>query len=179
MWRTAAIVLTAPFWGVACGGDTTPADPGPAGACPKGTDFVRARDVIGPTPAGFEVLAGDRQALGSIAAQFRRAYGATWRGYDAKVLARRNAVNGTAVIVINSHEKTGGGDDFLQGARAAESAAGAEGEPIRVGGKEGRMQRTRDGAFAALAPAGTCAVVMLIADTEELVRSAATELPPR
>jgi hypothetical protein len=181
MWRIVAIVLTVPFWGVACGGvvpvpKKLPASNGP---CPKGTDFVYALDVIGPTPPGFEVMPGDKEALKTFVDQFRVGFGKMWRGYDAKVLVRRNKLNGTAVIVINAHEKTGGPDGFLAGAMAAEREKGVAGDPIDVAGQGGRMQRTQDGAFIAVAPAGTCSVVVLVADTEKRLRSGASALPPR
>jgi hypothetical protein len=194
MWRLIAVVLTSSFLCVACGGDDaerpadgarpTPTAEGfaelpPPGPCPKGTAFVRARDVIGPAPAGFKVVAGDRRRLAAIAADFEKASGDAWRGYDAKVLARRNAANGTAVMVVNSHEATGSREDFLKGVKAAQEAAGTPAEPIQVAGGEASMQRTPDGAYLAAAPAGTCAVMFLMADTKTLVRRAASLLPAR
>lgn len=66
MWRIAATVLV--LWALGCGEDAperevarpeptpTADDPrAPAGPCPEGTPFVRARDVIGPLPDDYRV----------------------------------------------------------------------------------------------------------------------------
>jgi hypothetical protein len=155
------------------------ADPTPAGPCPEGTEPVRARDVIGPTPSGYQVVRGDRAALDAIAQQLEAGFGERWRGYDARVIARGNAANGTAVIVVNVNEQTRDPEDFLQGVRAAEQDNDTRGEDIRIGDLDGRVVRARDGASVAIAPAGACALVMLIADTEALLRDAAGVLRPQ
>jgi len=176
----AIVVLTAPVWGAACG-NAVPVpkknEPVAAGPCPKGTEFVRAREFIGPPPAGFEVVPGDRKALRSFAVQFKEAFEDQWRGYDAQVLVRRDEMNGTAVLIINAHEETEAQDKFLEGAMAAERETGSKGEPIRIAGKDGRMQRAPDGAYIGMAPAGTCSVVVLAADTEKILRDGAAALP--
>jgi hypothetical protein len=173
--RRIAIVVAVALSGLACGGDgaersaTNPAAPTP---CPEGTEPVRARDIIGRAPTGYQVVPGDRKAIKAFADQFRQEFGERWRGYDAKVLARRDAVNGTAVVVLNADEETRG-SDFLRGAKAAEQASGAKGEDIRVGDEKGRLQQATDGAYIAMAPAGPCAFVLLVADSEALVRRTA------
>ena len=181
MRRIATIAVTA-LLVVGCGGGNagrakSSAAPTPGPACPEGTEFVRARDVIGPTPAGFEVVPGARGRLEAAADVLRRGLGERWRGYDAKVLARPRAANGTAVVVINSHER--GGDDFMRGFLAAERDAGKQGEPIQVAGEEGRLHRAADGAYIAIAPAGECALVLLVATQEQLVRRTASVIGPR
>jgi hypothetical protein len=177
MWRTVAIVLIASVVGAGCGGVRVPKHSGPA-PCPEGTKFVLAVDLIGSPPPGFEVVAGDPEALKTFVAQFRRGYGDTWRGYDAKVLVRRNKVNGTAVVVLNADAKTPDNDDFVESAIAAEEAAGTEGEPIVIGGKQGRLRQGPDGAYIAVAPAGTCSMVVLAADKEKVIRRGAAAIQP-
>ena len=157
----------------------TEKDPAAKGPCPEGTALVRARDVIGPTPAGFEVLPGDKQRLASVAAQFREGFGDKWRGYDAKVLVRRDAANGAAVVVVNLHEKVGSDEEYRESAMAAERASGAEGRPIQIAGREGRLRTAPDGAFVATAPAGTCALVAVMADTGKLLLDAVEVMRPR
>ena len=181
MWRTLAIVLTVPFWGVACGGVVPVPKNEPRflnGACPKGTEFIRARDVIEPAPPGYEIVAGQRKVLKEFAMGLRKEMGPSWRGYDAKVLIRRDKAEGTVVMVINAHEKTGGKNGFIAGAMQAEKAGDAEGRPLDFAGQEGRFQKTPDGGFLAMAPAGECSMILLIAGSEKLVLSGAKLLPP-
>ena len=131
-----------------CGGgdeDRATDAPTPGPPCPEGTELVRARDVIGPTPGG----------------------------HDARVLARRGATRGTAVLVINAREA---GDDTLRGIMAAERDAGRPGEPIEISGEPGRLNRSADGGYVAFAAAGECALVMLLADEERTLRGAASEM---
>lgn len=176
------MVVAAAFSGLACGGGDEArrtAGPTPGGPCPEGTEAVRARDVIGPTPSGYQVVPGDRAALDSIAEQLEAGFGERWRGHDARVIARRGAANGAAVIVVNVNEQTRDPDDFLQGVRAAEEDNDTRGEDISVGDRDGRLVRAQDGAYVAIAPAGTCALVMLIADTEAILRDAAGVLRPQ
>lgn len=95
------------------------------------------------------------------------------------MLGRRGADNGTAVMVVNTHERSGGSDDVLSGAEAVKRDRGTDYERIRVGGRVGPLSQAPDGAFVAIAPAGTCSQVFLVADTKKLVRTAAALLPAR
>jgi hypothetical protein len=146
-------------------------------ACPEGTELVRARDVIGPTPRGFEVVRGDRKAIDSFVGQLRRQMGAIWRGYDARVLVRSDAQNGAAVIVVNAHERRV--DEVVAGAKDAPAGQDLRRGPIEIAGEEGWMQQAVDGAFIAMAPAGDCALLLLVSDTEARLRDAAAQLPSR
>jgi hypothetical protein len=145
--------------------------------CPSGQDIVKANDVIGPPPAGYEVVRGDKQRLKQIADQFKATVGDSWRGYDARVLVRRKRLNGTAVIVLNSDDRTTGNDELIKGAERGAEQAGQTAERLDIAGQEGRMVRAPDGAYIAMAPAARCAVVVLIADTAPRVRDAAATIP--
>jgi hypothetical protein len=164
-----ALVLVAGCGGGGGGRAANSAAPTPSGPCPEGTGFLRARDVIGPTPAGFEVVAGDRKAIDTLIAPLREGLAERWRGYDAKVLIRPRAQYGTAVIVVNTHERRA---ETMRGFLAAERAAGKEGETVEVAGESGRLLPTADGSSFAIAPAGECSLVFLVADREERVRTA-------
>ena len=142
-------------------------------ACPEGTPGVTARDVIGTPPDGYRIVAGDRRALARFAEQVRAQAGHRWEGYDARVLVRRGELNGVAVFVINANEKTGTTETFLRSSRRAEERAGVPGEDITIGAEPGRLRKAVDGGVIATALAGPCAITMLVADTESLVRDAA------
>jgi hypothetical protein len=173
MWRIAAIAVAAALSGLACGGDDEPQGSAESVACPQGTPAVSARDVIGPPPSGFQIAAGDKQALKAFVDQVRPQVGHRWKGYDAKVLVRRGKANGAAVIVINTNEKTGSSENFLESAKRAEERTGTPGEDITIGDQPGRLRQAADGGSVATALAGPCSVVMLVADTEPLLRDAA------
>jgi hypothetical protein len=176
--RAALIAIALALPGLACGGD----DPdGPAGAsggaaCPEGTPPVKAAAVIGTPPPGYRTAVGDREALERFADQIRPQVGHRWEGYDAKVLVRRGKINGAAVIVINTNEKTGTTETFLRSAKRAEEESGTPGEDIRIGDEPGRLRQALDGGYIATALAGPCAVMMLVADTEPLLRDAAAAI---
>lgn len=151
----------------------------PTDDCPTGTRVVKARDVIGDTPDGFQVAAGDRRVLDALVAPLRSALGDRWRGYDARVLVRSGAENGAVVIVINSTERTGGLDEIVGGAEEAARERGTEVQRVDIGGHRAPLIRAADGGYLASAPAGPCAVTMLVADTEALLRDAAAALSRR
>ena len=93
-------------------------------ACTK-ADYVRAGDVIGDPPKGFQVTPiQDKQALDGFMEQFESVLGNRLRGYDSKVLFRRGARLGTVVITVNATEETGDSEDFLRGAEDAAAEAG-------------------------------------------------------
>ena len=117
-------------------------------ACPEGTPSLQARDVIGTTPDGYKVVKGDPTAIGRVADTVEQTMGKAFRDYDARVLAPRRALNGTAVVVFNANERIPPPDELLRQQEAAEDRAD-------VG-------------------ADTIAVVMLVSDREELIRDAAT-----
>jgi hypothetical protein len=145
--------------------------------CPSGKDIVRAKDVIGTPPPGYQVVPGDKPRLKQIADQFKATVGKSWRGYDVRVLVRRKRANGAAVLVINSDDKTTGNSELIKGAERGAEQTGQTAEPVDIGGQEGRMVRAPDGAYIAMAPTARCAVVIVIADTAPLVRDAAAKIP--
>ncbi len=59
-----------------------------------------------------------------------------------------------------------------------ESGRDAGVRPIDVAGEEGVLSKAPDGAFTVIARAGSCALVVLVADTERLVRQAVPMLQP-
>jgi hypothetical protein len=178
MWRIATIALALALSGLACGGSDSEDGAGApeSAACPEGTEELQARDVIGSPPDGFRIAAGDRGALKAFVDQVRPQIGHRWVGYDAKVLVRRGKLNGAAVIVINTNEKTGSSENFLESAKRAEERTGTTGEDITIGSQPGRLRQAVDGGSVATALAGPCSVVMLVADTEPLLRDAAAAI---
>lgn len=171
-----ALVLGASFGALGCGAADR-VEPLDLRGCPSGKDIVRARDVIGTPPQGYEVVPGDKKRLKQIADQFKATVGDSWRGYDARVLVRRKRLNGAAVLVINSDDKTTGNNELIKGAERGAEQTGQTAEALDIGGQEGRMVRAPDGAYIAMAPTARCAVVILIADTAPLVRDAAAKIP--
>jgi hypothetical protein len=171
-----ALVLGASLGALGCGAADR-VEPLDLRGCPSGNDIVRATDVIGTPPPGYEVVPGDKQRLKQVADQFKATVGESWRGYDARVLVRRKRANGAAVIVINSDDKTTGDSDLIKGAERGAERTGQTAEPVDIGGQEGRMVRAPDGAFIAMAPTGRCAIVIVIADTAPVARDAAAKIP--
>jgi hypothetical protein len=144
----------------------------PTGPCPAGTKLVTVEELV-PDPApGYSLAPSDPQATEPIVGTLRSAIGKRWRDHDEKVLVRDGALNGALVLVINHTEKSGGIDDIVAGM----VDSGRDLEPIMLRGQETKLARMRDGAYATAAVAGECAVVMLFADSENLVRDAAEQL---
>ena len=158
----------------ACGDDEQQGSESSDRACPEGTPSLLARDVIGTTPDGYKVVKGDPAAIGQVADGVKQTMGQALRDYDARVLARRRALNGTAVIVFNANEKIPPPDELLRQQEAAEEKADVGADTISVGGADGRLYQAPDGGWVAVAPAGACAMVLLVSDREELIRDAAT-----
>jgi hypothetical protein len=186
MRRTTAIALAALACTAGCGGDeaTRAAEPSATPAtrepCPEGTQFVRARDVVGALPRGFALVPpAEPEALAAIARRFKRLLGSErWRGYDAKILVPPESRDGVAVMAINSDEKAGSPSGVVAGAEDAERDFGVAYEPIRIAGQEGSLQQTPDGGFLAVGGAGECALVLLLAETRASARRAASFLRP-
>jgi hypothetical protein len=160
----------------ACGDDEQQRSESSERACPEGTPSLQARDVIGTTPNGYKVAKGDPAAIGRVADTVKQTTGPAFRDYDARVLARRRALNGTAVIVFNANERIPPPDELLSEQVAAEEKAGVGADTISVGGADGRLYQAPDGGWVAVAPAGTCAMVMLVSERENLIRDAAARV---
>ena len=171
--RRLLAILTVFSVGVsACGGEEQQRSESDR-ACPEGTPSLQARDVIGTTPKGYKVVKGDPDALGRVAAQMKKTMGPAYRGYDARVLARKRALMGTAIMVFNAKERIPPPDELLRQQEAAEEEAGVPAEAISVGSAAGRLRQAADGGWIAVAPAGTCAMLLLVSERETLVRDAA------
>jgi hypothetical protein len=160
----------------ACGDDEQQRSESSERACPEGTPSLQARDVIGTTPDGYKVAKGDPAAIGRVADTVKQTMGPAFRDYDARVLARRRALNGTAVIVFNANERIPPPDELLSQQKAAEEKADVGADTISVGGADGRLYQAPDGGWVAVAPAGTCAMVMLVSERENLIRDAAARV---
>jgi hypothetical protein len=95
-------------------------------------------------------------------------------------VVRRGAQSGVAVIVINSSEDVGPASEILAGAEEAEREAGRDAsvQPIDVAGEKGAFAKAPDGAFIAVARAGSCALVVLTADSAPVLREVASLLQP-
>jgi hypothetical protein len=174
MRRLLVVLLVLCLFG--CGDDEQQRSESSDRACPEGTPSLQARDVIGTTPDGYKVVKGDPAAIGQLAENVKQTMGPAFRDYDARVLAPRRALNGTAVIVFNAKEKIPPPDELLNQQEAAEERADVEADTMSVGGAEGRLYQSPDGAWVAVAPAGACAMVMLVSDREERIRDAAVNV---
>jgi hypothetical protein len=172
--RRAAIMTTLALYAVGCGpaGTDRIARPGPP-ECPEGTPPLTAREVIGPVPRRFEVLPPERKKpIEEFVAPMRKAMGPAYRSHDARVIYRRQELEGTVVVVINTNE--GRPEDFVVGAKEAEEQDGVKGERLDIDGREGRLQHAVDGSYVASAPTGRCSVVILISlQKPKLVEAAA------
>jgi hypothetical protein len=172
--RRLLVMLTVLSVGVsACGDEDRQRSETSERACPEGTPSLQARDVIGATPKGYRVVKGDPVALDRVAGQIKQTMGAAYRDHDARVLARRRAVMGTAVMVFNAKERIPPPEDLLRQQEEAEERAGLPAQPISIGSADGRLHQGTDGSWVAVAPAGTCAMVLLASDREDLIRDAA------
>lgn len=158
----------------ACGGDEQEQRPRSDQACPESTRSLQARDIIGSTPKGYIVDRGDQQAIGEIAGRIADSVGSTMRDYDGRVLARRGASAGTVVLVVNATKRSPTSEELIGSMEANEQKLGLSGEDISIGDTEGRLSTAVDGSYVATAPAGTCAIVMLIDERERRLRDAAT-----
>ena len=175
--RRLLVVLTVLSVGLsACGGDDERQQTESDQACPEGTPSLQARDVIGTTPDGYKVVEGDPAAIGQVADGVKQTMGQAFRDYDARVLARRRALNGTAVIVFNASERIPPPDELLRQQEAAEDKADVGADTLSVGNADGRLYQAPDGGWVAVAPAGTCAMVLLVSDREDLIRDAAAQV---
>jgi hypothetical protein len=139
--------------------------------CPDSTAPLSAREVIGPTPPGYQVLLGDERAIDEYAGRLRKTIGDAFRSHDGMVPIERGSREGAVVLVINTYEA--GAEDAVAGAKKAERRDRITGRPITIDGREGRLQEARDGSWVAMAPAGECSVVLLVALEEPLIRDAA------
>jgi hypothetical protein len=175
MRRFLAILAVLSLGLAACGGDDEQQSSSDK-TCPEGTPSLQARDVIGTTPDGYKVAKGDPTAIGRVADTVKQTMGPAFRDYDARVLAPRRALNGTAVIVFNAKERIPPPDELLRQQEAAEDKADVGADTITVGSADGRLYQAPDGGWVAVAPAGACAMVMLVSDREELIRDAAVNV---
>jgi hypothetical protein len=146
--------------------------------CPEGTPPLTAREVIGPVPRGFEALPPERpKPIERFVTGLRQEMGAAYRNHDSRVIYRRGALEGTVVVVVNTHE--GRPEDVVVGAKDAERDDGIQGERLDIDGREGRLQHATDGSFVALAPTGRCSIVVLIALQKRKLQDAAALIGAR
>ena len=162
--------------GLACGGDDGAGSRAKAEAnAPTCDDTgLSARDVIGTPPKGYEVVRGDRKAIKDFAEQFKPAFGDNWRGYDAKVVVKRKAVDGTAVIVLDTTGGAGDADEFMRGVQEGMEES-KQGEQLEIAGQQGRMVKALDGSFIGMAALGNCGVLVLASAKEGDLRHTAVD----
>jgi hypothetical protein len=179
MRRCGLIAILLALTGVACGSDDGPGSRARQDAkSPKCDDTgLTAREVIGTPPKGYEVVPGDRKAIKRFAEQFKPAFGDNWRGYDAKVVARRTAVDGTAVIVLDTTGGAGDSDEFMRGVQEGMEDS-TQGEALEIAGQSGRLVKAIDGSYIGMTALGNCGVLLLASGKEGLLRHTASTLKP-
>jgi hypothetical protein len=134
--------------------------------------------VIGPVPRRFEVERPERpKPIEDFVAELRREMGRAYRSHDVEVIYPRRALEGTVVVVINTHESSP--EDVVAGAKAAELEDGVRGERLDIDGREGRLQHATDGSYVAMAPARECSIVILVDTSEARLRDAASIIGAR
>jgi len=171
------MVLALTMTGLACGEDGA-ATRAKSAAQPMCDDTgLTAAEVIGKPPSGYEVVRGDRKAIKRFAEQFKPAFGDNWRGYDAKVVVRRKAVDGTAVIILDTTGGAGDSEEFMRGVQEGMEES-TQGEPLEIAGQSGRMVKALDGSYIGMAALGRCGVLVLASSREGLLRQTATTLKP-
>src|SRR4051794_24346120 len=154
----------------------SPTSPGaPGGRCPPQIKPVTAQDLVSNPAPGYSLVPSDATSTKTIVTLLKAVLRDSRRGHDEKVLARDRASSGTLLLVVNSTEKTGGNNDIVSGILEGTKASGDKTEEITVRGQTTRLVRTGDGAYTTVAPAGDCAVVMLISDSEKELRRAAKQ----
>jgi hypothetical protein len=181
--RRATFLIAVALCAAGCGGaadvrDAAKSDIPPP--CPEGTPTLKAREVIGPVPRGYEVVEPGRpKVIEGFVTSLRKDLGKAYRSHDARVIVPRGQLDGTAVIVINTHE--GRPEDVVVGAKSAEGQDGVEGERIDVDGREGRLQHSADGStgFIAMAPTGRCSILFLLSDRKPRLEDAAALIGAR
>jgi hypothetical protein len=181
--RRATILIALALCAAGCGGaadvrDAAKSDLPPP--CPEGTATLKAREVIGSVPREYEVVAPGRpKVIEEFVTSLRKDLGKAYRSHDARVIVPRGQLDGTAVIVINTHE--GRPEDVVVGAKSAEGKDGVEGERLDVDGREGRLQHTADGStgFIAMAPTGRCSILILLSDARPRLEDAAALIGAR
>jgi hypothetical protein len=181
--RRAVLLIALALCAAGCGGAADVRDAAKSGtppACPEGTPALKAREVIGPVPSDYEVVAPGRpKVIEDIVADLRKDMGAAYRSHDARVIVPRGKIDGTAVIVINTNE--GRPEDVVVGAKSAEGRDGVSGERLDVDGREGRLQHTTDEStgFIAMAPTGRCSILFLLSDQKPRLEQAAALIGAR
>jgi hypothetical protein len=180
--RRTTILIALALCASGCGGAADVRDAAKSGtpACPEGTPALKAREVIGPVPRDYEVVAPGRpKVIEEIVAGLRQDMGSAYRSHDSRVVVRRGMVDGTAVIVVNTHE--GRPEDVVVGAKSAEGKDGVRGERLDIDGREGRLQHTTDEStgYVAMAPTGRCSVMFLYADKKSRLEDAAALIGAR
>jgi hypothetical protein len=176
MRRAAAIVLALAAGGLACGDDGTATRAKSAQPLCDDTGLTAAQ-LIGKPPSGYQVVRGDRKAIKRFAEQFKPVFGDNWRGYDAKVVVRRKAVDGTAVIVLDTTGGAGDTEAFMDGVQEG-LEKNTQGEPLEIAGQSGRIVEALDGSYVGMAALGNCGVLVLASSREGLLRQTATTLKP-
>jgi hypothetical protein len=176
--RRAAIVTTMALCALGCGATPERVLKPQTPECPEGTPPLTAREVIGPLPRAFEVLPPERpKPIERFVAGLRKEIGPAYRSHDTRVIYRRGALEGTVVVVVNTHE--GRPEDVVVGAKEAEEEDGIRGERLDIDGREGRLQHATDGSYVAMGPTGECSIVLLIALQKRRLQEAAALIGAR
>ena len=180
--RHATVLIALALCAIGCGDASDVRDAAKSGtpACPEGTPPLKAREVIGPVPRDYEVVPPGRpKVIEEIVAGLRQDMGSAYRSHDSRVIVPRGMLDGTAVIVVNTHE--GRPEDVVVGAKSAEGEDGVKGERLDIDGREGRLQHTTDesSGYVAMAPTGRCSIILLYSDQKPRLEDAAALIGAR
>jgi hypothetical protein len=168
MRRATAILVT--FLVAGCGDSAREAATDPV-ACPKGSEPLTVRDVLGPVPEGYQLVQRDRRTLNALAERFHESVGdELWRGHETRLLVRRGRREGVGLIVVNTSER-----ELERVVTQLERRNGGRGSTLQVDDREGWVQQV-PGGWLAVAPAGECSLLLMTSADEPLLRDAASHV---
>ena len=124
-------------------------------------------------PDGYQVAKGDPAAIGRVADGVKQTMGprsATTTPACSPAAAPRTAPRSSSSTPRSASRRP---TSCCAQQESAEEKAGVGADTISVGSADGRLYQAPDGGWVAVAPAGACAMVLLVSDREELIRDAA------
>jgi hypothetical protein len=142
--------------------------------CKSAGSAVTVKDVMPQAPAGHETVEADEEPLKPFLDSLRKGVGAGLRNIETRAVIPKGEEWGTAVVLLNFKESSGGPAAILGTAKQDAKDAGGTYEQVSVAGKDAAFVHAYD-SNQITAALGDCSMVFLIDEDRKRIKLVAAE----
>jgi hypothetical protein len=146
--------------------------------CGRPAAATDAQSVVDPLPAGYTVSPSGDPTLVDLTDTYKRTLGSRYAGSDSLVLTHQGTDDKVSILFVDTQHGVNA-QKVVEGVEAEGRKSGRSFAHLDIGAQPGVIGGNDADGWAATAASGSCAIVVLIAPHEQLLRDVIAVIPKR